>query len=121
MAALPTVVLERLVAASLGGAVAVGIVWLALRLVPGISARVRCWLWWLASAKFLLLLFLGPVVSLPLLPEDSPGLRPSDGEPSAALDLRASSGAADEGSGPATPNGVAEEVEKALSPPQAPA
>lgn len=65
-----TLLLDRLVAASVAGALAVGMLWAVLRVVPSISARARCWLWWLAAVKFLVILAAGPVVSLPLLPAE---------------------------------------------------
>jgi beta-lactamase regulating signal transducer with metallopeptidase domain len=59
-----------LLEASLVGAVFVGLIWLATRLVPRMPARVRCGLWWLAAAKLLLLLAWTSPVELALLPTE---------------------------------------------------
>jgi beta-lactamase regulating signal transducer with metallopeptidase domain len=59
---------ERLLAGSLQGAVAIGLVWLACRRLPRIPASVQAALWWLAAMKLVLTLLPVPALSIPLLP-----------------------------------------------------
>ena len=55
--------------ASWQGAIAVALVWVVCRVVPRMSAPVRCWLWRLVCLKLLIsLLWANPVAELPVLP-----------------------------------------------------
>ncbi|HEX6203244.1 MAG TPA: M56 family metallopeptidase, partial [Thermoanaerobaculia bacterium] len=56
--------------ASLEGAAAVALVWLAVRLLPRLPASVRCVLWWAACARFLVALPGWGVATLPVLPAE---------------------------------------------------
>jgi beta-lactamase regulating signal transducer with metallopeptidase domain len=60
--------LSRLLEASIGGGIAVAIVWLLCRAVPRLSAATRTWLWWLAAARFIVLLVWTAPIPLPVLP-----------------------------------------------------
>jgi beta-lactamase regulating signal transducer with metallopeptidase domain len=57
-----------LIRASLGGAVAVAVVWAICRLLPRLSPAVRTTLWWLAAAKFLISLVWISPLEIPILP-----------------------------------------------------
>jgi beta-lactamase regulating signal transducer with metallopeptidase domain len=61
--------LDALLRASLHGALFVGVVWAICRLLPGLSASVRCVLWWLACLK--IVAGLASPVELPWLPAAS--------------------------------------------------
>ncbi|MCW3058290.1 MAG: peptidase family protein [Capsulimonas sp.] len=54
--------------ASVQGGVLILAVWALCRVAPRIPAHVRCWLWWLASAKLLISLCFAGGVAVPLLP-----------------------------------------------------
>ena len=57
-----------LLRASLGGVIAVAVVWTIGRLAPRLSPAVRTTLWWLAAAKFLIgLVWISPL-EIPVLP-----------------------------------------------------
>jgi beta-lactamase regulating signal transducer with metallopeptidase domain len=61
--------LGTLAQASIEGAIVAVFVWALCRLLPGLPAAVRAWLWWLVAAKLLLgVLPLAPLVPLPWLP-----------------------------------------------------
>ena len=64
--------LFRLGQASLSGTIAVAMIYLSCRLLPRLSGNVRCWLWWLVSAKLLLGLAPLPAIPLGLLPSVPP-------------------------------------------------
>jgi len=57
-----------LLRASIGGAVAVAVVWTIGRLLPRLSPAVRTTLWWLAAAKFLVSLVWVSPFEIPVLP-----------------------------------------------------
>src|SRR5262245_3094756 len=60
--------IDVLVRASAGGAIAVAVVWLIVRLTPRLSPAVRTTLWLLAAAKFLIgLVWISPI-ELKVLP-----------------------------------------------------
>lgn len=60
--------IAALVRASIGGAVAVAIVWAICRLAPRLSPALRTTLWWIAAAKFLIgLAWISPL-EIPVLP-----------------------------------------------------
>lgn len=60
--------IAALVRASIGGAVAVAVVWAIGRLLPRLSPAVRATLWWLATAKCLVSLVWISPLELPVLP-----------------------------------------------------
>jgi beta-lactamase regulating signal transducer with metallopeptidase domain len=60
----------RLLAASLQGALVIGLVWLVSWRFPSMPPSVRALLWWLASLKLMLALANLPAVSVPLLPAE---------------------------------------------------
>jgi bla regulator protein BlaR1 len=57
-----------LLRASIGGAVAVAVVWAIGRLLPRLSPAVRTTLWWLAAAKFVVSLAWISPLEIPVLP-----------------------------------------------------
>jgi beta-lactamase regulating signal transducer with metallopeptidase domain len=59
--------IEALVHASIRGAVVVGVVWGVCRLFPALPAATRTWLWWCASASFLVALGWTAPVALEVL------------------------------------------------------
>jgi beta-lactamase regulating signal transducer with metallopeptidase domain len=66
--------LDRLLRASLEGAVLIVLVAAICRLVPSLPARHRAALWWLATAKLLLTLVPMKPLELPLLPPPAPAV-----------------------------------------------
>jgi beta-lactamase regulating signal transducer with metallopeptidase domain len=60
--------LDVLARASIGGAIVVVLVWLVNRLLPGLPAATRAFLWWCAAAKFVVSLVWTTPVLLPVLP-----------------------------------------------------
>lgn len=60
--------MAALLRASIGGAVAVVVVWTIGRLLPRLSPAVRTTLWWLAAAKFLVSLVWISPLEIPVLP-----------------------------------------------------
>lgn len=65
---------SQLIQASLGGAIAVAVVWLICRLMPTLSASTKAWLWWFAAAKFVIALVWTSPIALAILP---PSTRPA--------------------------------------------
>ena len=61
--------LDAFIRASVGGGIAVCLVWTLCRLLPALPPAVRAALWWCAAAKFLLALAWIAPLRLPLLPE----------------------------------------------------
>lgn len=60
--------IDAIVRASVGGTVAVAVVWAIGRLLPQLSPAVRATLWWLAAAKFLVSLVWMSALEIPVLP-----------------------------------------------------
>jgi len=60
--------IDALLRASLGGVIAVAVVWTIGRLAPRLSPAVRTTLWWLAAAKFLIGLVWVSPLEIPVLP-----------------------------------------------------
>lgn len=72
-----SLLVDRLIAASLHGGLLIVFVWAVCRLVPGIPAAMRATLWWLATAKVLIALAPIPSLDLPLLPARDPAPVPA--------------------------------------------
>jgi bla regulator protein blaR1 len=66
---------ERLVAASIQGAIAIALVWFVCRYARALPASARALLWWLASLKLIVALLPLPSFTVPVLPS-SPVLAP---------------------------------------------
>jgi beta-lactamase regulating signal transducer with metallopeptidase domain len=62
---------EQLVQASVAGLVLGAAVWIAVRLTPGLSAGLRCVLWWAVSLKLLVTVVGFAVLEVALLPPSS--------------------------------------------------
>lgn len=60
--------IAQLMQASIGGAIAVTLVWLTCRAVPTLSAATRAWLWWCVSAKFVVALVWVSPIAIAILP-----------------------------------------------------
>ncbi len=54
------------------GALAVGAVWLVIRLLPRMSGDARCWLWRLVYLKLFLSMVVGSPLAVPILPSSLP-------------------------------------------------
>src|SRR5688500_13996875 len=61
-----------LLRAALQGGAAILLVWAALRMLPRVPPRIRCWFWRLAYLKLLIALCWATPVDLPLLPPPAP-------------------------------------------------
>jgi bla regulator protein blaR1 len=59
---------ERLIAASIQGAIAIALVWFVCRYVRALPASARALLWWLASLRLIVALLPLPSFTVPLLP-----------------------------------------------------
>jgi beta-lactamase regulating signal transducer with metallopeptidase domain len=70
-----------LVRASWQGGVAIGLAWLVVRWWRGLSPRIACWLWRLASVKVLVALVWAVPLAIPLLPamDSSAAIQPTNG------------------------------------------
>lgn len=62
---------SQLIQASLGGAIAVAVVWLVCRLMPTLSASTKAWLWWFAAAKFVIALVWTSPIAIAVLPSST--------------------------------------------------
>lgn len=67
-----TALIDSLLRASLEGGLAALAVLAVCRLLPALSPRLRCWLWWFVGVKLLLSLAGVGLVGLPLLPSSAP-------------------------------------------------